>query len=157
VTGKVVLVGRARTGQTTDVFTVPARSEPVAGVYLHAAAAYTLLEAPLFRLTHAGRFAADVIVSLGALTIVFVVLAARESRDAHVSRRVEWIVAVSAAALVFVVGYFGVTRTGLLWTDCLMVSVALVLHPPLGRALEPLVEDVLPAVGGTEHRKEEER
>jgi CHASE2 domain-containing sensor protein len=152
--GKVVLVGRAQTGQTTDVFTVPAQSEPIAGVYLHAAAAYTLLEAPLFRLTHLGRVAADVVVSLGALTIVFLVLAARESGDAHeVSKRVEWIVVTSVAALVFVVGYFGVTRTGLLWTDCLMVAVALVLHPPLGRALEPAVEAVVHVVSGRRHQE----
>ena len=47
---KVVLVGRGQIDRTTDVFTVPGRSSPVAGVYVHAAATHTLVSAPLFRL-----------------------------------------------------------------------------------------------------------
>ncbi len=132
---RVVLLGRAETGRTTDVFTVPTQAEPLAGVYVHAAAVYTLTDAPLFRPTHAGRIVADVVAALVPLGFVLFVRLRRSRRPmddagAHtLTRRLT----LGTAALVFLCGYFWVTYTGVLWTDYLMVIAALLLHGPIER------------------------
>jgi hypothetical protein len=133
--GKIVLIGRARTGETTDTFTVPAQAEPVPGVFVHAAATYTRVAAPLYRLTPAGRVAADVAAAVIPLGLVLAVRLRRlqGTPDAGAAHRLARTLTWSAAAAVFAIGYFWVVFTGILWTDYLMVVAALLLHGPLER------------------------
>lgn len=135
LTNKIVLVGRAQTGRTTDLFTVPAQAEPVAGVYVHAAAAYTLVESPLFELTTWGRVAADLAAALVPLVSILAIrwwritYAKKDSHDHELARRLM----IATAIGIFVLGYFFIVKTGILWTDYLMVVLALLLHGPLER------------------------
>lgn len=132
--GKVVLIGRGQIDRTTDIFNVPTRSEPVAGVYVHAAATQTLLSAPLFRLTTIGRFVADALAALIPLGIVLRVrtrqAAAGRSDPGH---GLASALTIGMAVAVFIAGYLFVAWTRIMWTDCLMVSAALLLHGPLER------------------------
>jgi CHASE2 domain-containing sensor protein len=134
--GKIVLVGRARTGETTDTFTVPAQAEPVTGVYVHAAATYTLVKAPLFKLTPLGRIAADIAAALVPLGVVLMVRlkSSRRHADAAADHRLARWLTRGTAALVFAFGYFWVAFTGILWIDYLLVIAALLLHGPLERS-----------------------
>jgi CHASE2 domain-containing sensor protein len=133
---KVVFIGRGQTGRTTDVFTVPGESTPVPGVFVHASAAYTLMEAPLYRLTHVGRIVADVLAALIPLGCVLLVRLRhiRRSPSEAAAQRLFTRVAFLTAGLAFVFGYIVFERTGILWTDYLMVIAALLLHGPLEHA-----------------------
>ncbi len=137
IAGKIVLVGKATPGRTTDQFSVPGRGMPVPGVLLHASAAFTLLQAPLFRLTHAGRALAD----FGAALLVFgpVLLLGVGWRSwtgsdlpAH---RLHAAITVAVVFAVIAVGHFLVTSLRLIWTDYLMVVGALLLHSPVERRI----------------------
>src|SRR5262249_55865542 len=138
--GQVVIIGRGqpRTSRNisgmnaNDQFKVPTESKAVPGVYVQAAAAYTLIDAPLYRFTHLGRILADVFAALIPLGIV---LGFRLSR-AHLAKNSEddrlfRVLAWTVSAVIFVIGYFWVNLTGILWTDYLMVIAALLLHAPL--------------------------
>jgi CHASE2 domain-containing sensor protein len=132
--GKVVFIGRGQIDKTTDVFNVPARSEPVAGVYVHAASTYTLIGAPLFHLTRLGRWVADAVVALIPLLIILRVRTRQQgSADPHAAHRLATTLTIGMAIAVFFVGYLFVVWTRIMWTDCLMVSAALLLHGPLER------------------------
>lgn len=132
--GKVVLMGRGQIDRTTDIFNVPTRSEPVAGVYVHAAATHTLISAPLFRLTGFGRFVADAVAALIPLGIVLRVRTRQAAAGRpHAGHGLASALTIGMAVAVFIAGYLFVAWTRIMWTDCLMVSAALLLHGPLER------------------------
>ena len=133
--GNIVLIGRAETGKTADTFTVPGQAEPVAGVYVHAAAAHTLVGAPLYRPTHVGRIVADLFAALVPLGFVLWVRLSRRRPmgDPAADDRFANRLMIGTAVAVFVLGYFWIAISGILWTDYLMVVVALLLHRPFER------------------------
>jgi CHASE2 domain-containing sensor protein len=135
IAGKIVLIGKATPGQAADEFNVPGRGTPVPGIYLHAAASYTLLQAPLYRLTHAGRVAAD---GLAALCVFGTILIVRlsYSRWAHrelATHRMHVLLTAVVILTVIVIGHYLVSTIRLIWTDYLMVVGALLLHSPAER------------------------
>ena len=136
----VVLIGRAETGKTVDTFTVPAASEPVAGVYVHAAATHTLLAEPLFRPTIWGRLFGDLVAALLPLWFVLRVRLSKSrlAADTASADRFATVLMAITAIGVFVLGYFWIVATGILWTDYLMVVIALLLHRPLERLLHAI-------------------
>ena len=139
---RIVLVGRASPGRTTDQFNVPGRGVPLPGVYLHAAATYTLLQAPLYRLTHGGRIAADALTALLAFGPVALVGARvrRGGRSPATAHRLHLALTAVVVVAVLLVGQVLVHRIRLIWTDYLMVIGALLLHAPIerqfGRAIQ---------------------
>ena len=66
---------------------------------------------------------------------------------AHGAHRTAAITSIVMASLVFIAGYVFVSATGIMWTDCLMVSAALLLHVPL----EFVVGMFLPVWAGEAH------
>ncbi len=136
--GKIVLVGRASPGQSADQFSIPGRGMPVPGIYVHAAAVHTLLRAPLYHLTTAGRIVAD---ALAALLVFGPILLARlysrrRTLDPAAAHRLQVILTTAVILAVLVLGYYLVDRTRLIWTDHLMVVGALLLHSPAEHFLE---------------------
>src|SRR5262249_10158249 len=122
----------------------PAQAEPVAGVYLHAAAANTLLQAPLFTLTEKGRGVADLLIALVPILFVLVVRVLNGGGIADHSLWPDRLM-IGTAIAVFVVGFLWIAFTGILWLDYLMVVAALLFHGPV----EHLVETVLHAIRRT--------
>jgi hypothetical protein len=135
IAGKIVLIGKAKPGQAADQFNVPGRGSPVPGIYLHAAASYTLLQAPLYRLTRAGRIAADVLAALCVFGTILIV-SLWYSRLAHselATHRMHILLTAVVVLTVIVIGHFLVGTIRLIWTDYLMVVGALLLHSPAER------------------------
>ncbi len=137
IAGKIILIGRATPSQSADQFNVPGRGMPVPGVYLHAAATCTLLQAPLFRLTASGRVVADFLASVLVFGPILLMRRYRfKSRprgdDVH---RLYLILTALVILVVFFIGHLLVHRIRLIWTDYLMVIGALLLHSPSERVV----------------------
>jgi CHASE2 domain-containing sensor protein len=122
---KLVIIGNCNPSRH-DLHPVPDREREVAGVFIHACAAWTLLDAPIYSLTHAGRIAIDFL--LASVLLVFVLkggtwlsrLGLPVSHDA-LHRWVPRI--VCGAALLLGVGFIRLTR--LMWDDFVFVSLGL--------------------------------
>jgi CHASE2 domain-containing sensor protein len=132
---RLVFVGRGSPGQSTDQFNIPGRGMPVPGIYLHAAATYTLLQAPLYRLTHVGRIAADAFAAL--LVFVPILLArvyfSRRIRSETTVHRLHVLLSAVVILGILAVGHLLVHWVRLIWTDQLMVIGALLIHSPVER------------------------
>jgi CHASE2 domain-containing sensor protein len=134
--GKIVLLGRTK--NTTDTFIVPGRPEQVyAGVYLHACAAYTRLNEPLYRLTPFGR---DVLDFGFPMLILLPILWLRlhwhkQDRDVHIEHRLVGFLIAAEAAILFLGAVLFVRYTRLMWDDFILVTFALVAHTPVERTL----------------------
>jgi hypothetical protein len=128
--GKVVMIGRARPGDAPDMFRVPGVALPVAGVYLQAAGVYTLLDAPLYRLTAIGRVVIDVLVTLIPTAMVLLRSVRNRIKTSLLDPSA---MAKVLGCLVLIGGYFGVVWTRVLWTDYIPVGLSLLLHGPLER------------------------
>lgn len=137
---KYVLIGRGTLGNAEDTFDAAVLNEPLPGVYLHAAATVTLLEAPVFLLTKPGAIVVDLLVGAFAVAAAMLLQHTLHRRLRKDSRLVTYAVALSMAAIVFLIGFFGFTWTGILWTQCLPVIAALVLHPSAERLFEAPLE-----------------
>lgn len=134
---RVVLVGDATPDKAEDPFPVPAREEYFPGIYLHAAAAHTLIEAPLYEVTHAGRVVIDVLLSaaviLGVALVGFYFSGRSKRRVA--SHRVQGLLIILVVALALVLGVVFVRETRLIWTDFILALGMLAMHPSIERRL----------------------
>jgi CHASE2 domain-containing sensor protein len=137
--GKLVIIGNCAPSRH-DLHPVPDREREVAGVFIHACAAWTLLDAPIYSLTHAGRIAIDFL--LASVLLVFVLkggtwlskLGLPVSHDAlH-----QWVPRiVCGTALLLGVGFIRMTR--LMWDDFVFVSLGLLFfHAWLERGAEAI-------------------
>jgi hypothetical protein len=135
IKNRLILIGRATPGQTIDQFVVPGRGQPVQGIYIHASAAYTLLQAPLYKLTAYGRIVADLLVCL----MVFGSIAAirwayyRKMQSDVAAHRLHIILTGLVVIVVILSGDILVQRIRLMWTDFLLVIGALLLHSPVAQ------------------------
>jgi len=134
LTKKIVLIGRAK--QTTDNFSVPTSPLPIAGVFVHACAAHTLLYRPLYRLTAPGRIFGDLFAALFVFGGIFAI---RWHRSAVVSSEQATsrlhVILTSCAVLLILMAALLVNWTRLMWTDFVLVIFALVVHSPIERLI----------------------
>ncbi len=135
VGGKIVLLGRTK--NTTDMFTVPGKPEQAyAGVFLHACAAYTLLQKPLYRLTEAGRILFDILFS-GAIfgSVLWSRLSRhKQGKEEFLGHRLPGLLGSSVALILAVGAIFLVRKTHLMWDDFILVAIVLVAHTPIEHA-----------------------
>jgi CHASE2 domain-containing sensor protein len=140
--GKLVLVGYATPGRSTDMTRVPGYEDEVPGVFAHAAGVYTLVDRPLYELRHLFRLVLDLVLAAVLVGIVFGVRlrlhrAGAEHATAH---RVELFTILGLIVVVWVAGSQLPLRLGLIWTDYILVVLALLLHPYAGTMLEAIGE-----------------
>jgi CHASE2 domain-containing sensor protein len=126
---RIVLIGDGKKLGTFDAFSIPGRAETFPGVYLHAAAAYTLIEEPIYEFKWIVRLLWDVLFSA---VILLIVAFARWKHRADekgfdwraLERKLVWrsgfLILVAAVALV----YF----THVLWLDFVFIVIALLSH-----------------------------
>src|SRR5215213_9859606 len=113
---KLVLIGRIT--EARDRIRVVGRNQDVPGVLLHASAAYTLVESPLF------------------ILIFVAVIRYRNRKNADYDwHRKEWRAFIITIALVFVSGIILVRWVVIIWFDFLIVIIALLFHPILEKAV----------------------
>lgn len=133
--GKLVLIGRATPGKTIDQFVIPGRGQPIQGIYIHASAVYTLLQAPLYKLTAYGRFIADLLASFilfGSIALIRLAYMLKMQSDVE-AHRLQAILTGLVVIIVFLLGDLLVQSIRLIWTDFLLVIGALFLHSPSDR------------------------
>lgn len=124
--GRLVLLGDVRAA--TQTFNVPGHATPIPGVYLLAAAAYSLAFAPLYEFTHSARIGLDLLISvfivIGACWIRFRGHPAAISNRKHLGRFI-----LASVIGVMVAGVLLVRLSGILWLDFLLAPFAVLLHP----------------------------
>jgi hypothetical protein len=129
---KVVIIGDATRGRASDTFVIPGRQEPFPGIYAHACAVQTLINAPLYELTDTGRLIIDPALGLIAFSIVVLIrLHYRGNAEQVVSTW--WLhhaLNILMTGGVVIVGAALVHATRLMWNDFLLVGAVLLLHQP---------------------------
>jgi|SRR5215213_1710576 len=130
---KLVLIGRIT--EARDRIRVVGRNPDVPGVLLHASAVYTLVESPLFELTHGARILIDLLLPLSILIFIAAIRYRNRGNADYDWHRKEWRAFIITIALVFVSGIMLVRWLGIIWFDFLIVIIALLLHPLLEKAV----------------------
>ncbi len=141
ISGKLVLIGDATLGKATDTFAVPGREQQLyPGVFLHAAGAYTLIEAPLYEPTHAGRVLIDVLLSVVVLAaVVLVGLFYRSTRAREkATHKLRGTLTLVTVVVAIIVGVVLVRVTRIMWDDFFLALALLVFHPTIEERVEGL-------------------
>jgi CHASE2 domain-containing sensor protein len=133
-TKRLVILGDAE--EFTDAFCVTGRERPIAGVYLHACAAYTVVTEPLYEFKETVRLALDIILSFLIIMRVALIrfLHMREGQAFAWHKRQATF--IKQAVIFVIVGGMALVRFGeILWLDFFLVAFALLLHPSVERWL----------------------
>jgi CHASE2 domain-containing sensor protein len=127
------LLGDATLSKATDTFVVPARDQPYPGVFLHAAAADTLIKEPLYEVTARGRIVIDLVLSVGILlTIVLIRMGQRyKQRQGIDVHRLEGVLTLLVVVLAVVAGVIFVRTTRVMWDDFFLALTMMVFHPSI--------------------------
>jgi CHASE2 domain-containing sensor protein len=138
--GKLVLIGEVAHSRMPDVFVVPGKPSPYAGVLIHACAAYTLIRAPLYQLTPPGRALFDFLFASAIVLILALIRWHYETRAGRPVAEIRLHVLLTIVTIGIVV--FGavvlVNVTRLMWDDFILVVAALLLHGLLQYCLHRL-------------------
>lgn len=139
---KMVLIGAAT--YATDSANVPGREEPFAGVFLHAATAYTLAKEPLYELTNSLRWKLDLGISVFVLLCV-ALLNFVFGRKLEQSRLEKWQrrVVYTTGILVMSAGIVLVRWGSVMWLDFILVLAAVLLHPGVELRLKRLWKKIM--------------
>jgi CHASE2 domain-containing sensor protein len=146
--GQIILLGRIT--NTGDIFIVPGRPlKAYAGVYLHACAAYTLLQkTPLYHLKFPGVLLLDalfsILVFIPVLLIRFYLL--NKGKEDFMEYGVAEILSFVVMAALVCFAIWGVRKTHLMWDDFILVAAALIVHNPVEHAVERGVAWLPPSV-----------
>ena len=139
---KVVLIGDGETDSRRDTFYIPGLGAPqgVPGIYKHAAAAYTLIKAPLYELTPLGRIGLDLLLSAMVLVPVagFRAFVSRQTENRFAEKTAVGLLTAFVTIIVLIVGVFFVHYTRIIWDDFLFVLLALWLHSVVAEKLYAL-------------------
>lgn len=144
IAGKLVLVGYATPDKTTDMVRVPGREDEVPGVFAHACAVHTLVERPFFELNDKVRLLLDLFLAAVLLAVVFGVRLWAEWRgwkgvNPH---RLELVTILVLVVITWMAGSELPIKAGVVWTDYVLVVLALFAHPYAGTVWEWLVERI---------------
>jgi CHASE2 domain-containing sensor protein len=133
VKGRIVLVGNgspSSVNDSGDLFSVPGRSRRFAGIFLHASATYSALEAPLFEFRDGGDEQLDLIVGAVLLSLIAgFKIWLRKDPDFHLKASqytLRLYLGTAAVLLIFGVWFVNVTRT--MWEDFPIFIAVLLLH-----------------------------
>jgi CHASE2 domain-containing sensor protein len=128
--GKLVVIGEMAHSRMPDVFVVPGKPSPYAGVLIHACAAYTLTHAPLYQLTTSGRALFDILFASVIVLILVLIRFRYETRAGRpvAAMRLHILLTVVAIGVVVFAAVVLINVTRLMWDDFILVVAALLLH-----------------------------
>jgi CHASE2 domain-containing sensor protein len=125
---KLVIIGNAQRTKASDMFVVIGRHKPIPGVFLNAAATYTLVDEPIFEFKRSVTITLDLLVGLFVVGGLFA-LRFRHRGDAEYSINLSESVLIFVLILVTVLfGIILVKALDVLWLDFSLVLFALLLH-----------------------------
>lgn len=152
--GKMVIVGNASQNKFTDPFVVSGRASPIAGVYVHGCAAYTLAVEPLYEFKRSVRFALDFALS-GIIILGAAWLRLRQSGvDNDQSRGWQGKFVWAAVVLTIILGIILVRLLSIIWLDFVLVVFALILHPKVEHRLGHLIDKLRTKVSSSLKKQE---
>lgn len=131
----IVIIGDGRGNNAADMYTVMGTSYP--GMFLHAAAAYTLMHRPLYEVTHRGRIVMTAVL-LGIVLVPPAIVAAAARRFEKKMWIEERLSGTLTAALIVggcLLGGVLIRSTRILWDGFILSFVALALHRPVEDSL----------------------
>jgi CHASE2 domain-containing sensor protein len=136
IEGKIVLIGDATRGESSERFRIPGEDHLYPGIYAHAAGAVTLIDrVPLFKPTKTGRYLADLLLALPPLLIVASLRVYYRNSDRRVAAHRLFGVLTLLSIAVIIVSVMIVRYTHVMWEDFFVVAAALLIHAPLERRL----------------------
>ena len=121
---KMVLIGDLTSYE--DPFTSPIGEDPVPGVLIHAAAAYTAVGSPLYEIDE--RLEGWIDPALAISFIVFIAYVRLRFGERYNEHRLLILLTTAAVLCVLAFGAL-VNAHRILWDDFLIVAVALAIHP----------------------------
>jgi CHASE2 domain-containing sensor protein len=139
IEGKIVLLGVASLDVANDHFEVPGHEgRQYPGVLVHACAANTLIQSPLFEITQRGRLYIDILFSLVILLPVILIRLYYKNRtsDEVAKHRLQGLLMITVVFVAIVIGVICVRLTRVMWDDFLLALTAIVFHPSIERRLE---------------------
>jgi CHASE2 domain-containing sensor protein len=121
ISNRIVLIGDVSSPSGSDVFRIPGHDQLIPGIYVHAAAIYTLAQAPLYEFTPFARTLMDLATfSLTSAIIMWIRWRYRRRSKQANTHRVSAIITYASAIIITVFGIGVVHRTRLLWPDFLV-------------------------------------
>jgi CHASE2 domain-containing sensor protein len=140
---RLVIIGRAASDETTDLWQIPGRDSSVPGAYLHAAAVDTFVCEPQYELKPLVRMVIDVLLSLCALLAVAYVRRLH-SKDKHFldAENLPGRYLRRAAIAVVVIGFVLVRAVSVMWLDFILVAFALLLHRTTEEVVDRAMKEV---------------
>lgn len=133
--GKAVIIGDGTFGKAVDIFTAHGKVSGVPGIYFHAAAVYTLIEAKLYRLTWQGGMMIDSLMSLfilGSISGIRWYYKDRTTKEVA-KHRLERLFSFAVGLLAIVFGVWFVNYHRVMWVDFLLVVPLMLLNPYIER------------------------
>jgi CHASE2 domain-containing sensor protein len=125
---KLVIIGNTQRGKASDCFVVLGRFKPISGAHIHASAAYSLVDEPVYKFKH------WVTILLDALLGLFIVIGVlyvrwRHRDDARFSLHLwEGRFILFSILLTLLAGFIFVRFFHVLWLDFSLVVFALFMH-----------------------------
>jgi hypothetical protein len=138
--GKAVLIGDGSLYDPRDsvIIRVQEQTRPMPGIYLHAAAVYTLIKSPIYELTGLARFLLDFALAFVVLFGVFIVrIRLRNSRRSFAQMTATYSFIIIVTIVVLLLGVIFVHKTRVLWDDFAFVLLGLWFHPVVELLLSP--------------------
>lgn len=141
--GKVVLIGSAAFDDTEDLNPVPGQ-KPYPSIYIHACAAYTMIQAPLYAATGTGRVVINILFWLMLLApLILLRLCVYGVTGGAAMRRLRRYSAPLLVVAALVVGAAFVGATRVRWNDFLLAPALLVFQPSLELRLRHLQKQLM--------------
>ena len=125
---KLILLGDADPLGGMDSANVPARAEPVPGVYLHACGAYTLGRAPLYRLEIWFGMTLAVLCFLAAVMMVHWVCLKYAGRYQVTGTPLTVVLSLALLGLFLLAAVLLARWLHVLWLEVIALCVVLVMH-----------------------------
>lgn len=126
--GKLVVIGNTQRGKAFDCFVVLGRYRPVTGSYIHASAAYSLVDEPVYKFKHWVTIILDLLLGLVVVFGLFFVRWRHRGDTQFSSHLWESRFITFSILITLLLGFLLVRFFNVLWLDFFLVIFALLLH-----------------------------
>ncbi|MGB7922031.1 MAG: CHASE2 domain-containing protein [Pyrinomonadaceae bacterium] len=126
--GKLVVIGNTQRGKASDCFVVLGRHRPITGSHIHASAAYSLVDEPVYKFKHGVTIALDFFLGCVVVLGLFCVRWRRREDTQFSFHLWESRFITFSILITLLLGFLLVRFFDVLWLDFSLVVFALLLH-----------------------------